>query len=107
MFQVPRAALGHPRFGDVVILAFLVTQAMDGVFTYLGVHVFGPQIEANPLIGTLIGSLGVGTGLFVAKGVAVSFGIALHLVNVHRVVALLTGLYVSAAIVPWTRLLFF
>jgi hypothetical protein len=100
----------HPlssRFGDCVILAFLMAQAMDGVFTYLGVRVFGPQIEGNPIIATLIGAMGAGPGLAVAKGVAAAFGILLHLINVHRVVLFLTGLYVTTALLPWTKLLFF
>jgi hypothetical protein len=31
----------------------------------------------------------------------------LHVTGVHRVVAVLTCLYLGAAIVPWTALLFF
>jgi hypothetical protein len=38
------------------------------------------------------------------KLVAVAFGIALHLRRVHNVVALLTAIYVAAAILPWTAL---
>jgi hypothetical protein len=36
--------------------------------------------------------------------VAVSLGIALHLRRVHNVVALLTAIYLAAAILPWTAL---
>jgi hypothetical protein len=36
--------------------------------------------------------------------VAIGFGILLHLRRVHAVVALLTALYVGAAILPWTVL---
>lgn len=94
------------RFGDWAILAFLAAQALDGMLTYLGVRSFGPQIEANPLIVGLIDSLGLWGGLVLAKGVAMLLGIVLHLVAVHRVVAALTGVYVTTAIWPWTLLLF-
>ena len=41
-----------------------------------------------------------------AKFVAISFGIVLHLRRVHYVVAILTAIYVVLSIVPWTTLLF-
>ena len=38
----------HTSFGNAVILVFLLAQAADGVFTYLGVQIFGRTIEGNP-----------------------------------------------------------
>ena len=38
------------RFGDFAVLAFLVVQCLDGIFTYLGVTIWGPGIEANPIV---------------------------------------------------------
>jgi hypothetical protein len=35
---------------------------------------------------------------------AIGFGILLHLRRVHNLVALLTAVYVVAAIVPWTAI---
>jgi hypothetical protein len=96
---------GASRFGDVAVLAFLVTQALDGVLTYLGVLHFGAAIEGNPLIGALINELGAVPALAGAKLFAASLGIALHLHDVHRLVAALTCVYVSAAVLPWTALL--
>jgi hypothetical protein len=101
-------ALGAgPRFGDVAILAFLVAQALDGILTYLGVLTLGhgPMAEGNPLLAHLMGTIGVGTTLAIAKGLAAGCGALLHLVAVHRLVAGLTLLYVGAAIVPWTHIL--
>ncbi len=103
---VQASADSQSRFGDWAILAFLSAQALDGALTYLGVSSYGPQVEANPLIVGLIGSLGLGGGLVLAKGVAMLLGILLHLIAVHRVVAALTGVYVTTAIGPWTLLLF-
>ena len=36
-------------FGNLVIVLFLVAQALDGIFTYLGIQAFGLS-EGNPLI---------------------------------------------------------
>jgi hypothetical protein len=35
----------RPRslFGDVVVIAFVLAQCMDGVFTYLGIGIWGPR----------------------------------------------------------------
>jgi hypothetical protein len=94
-------------FGDIVILAFLVAQALDGVLTYLGVLTLGhgPMAEGNPLLAHLMGTMGVGVTLAVAKGLAACCGALLHLVAVHRLVAGLTLVYLAAAILPWTRIL--
>jgi uncharacterized membrane protein len=94
-------------FGDLVVLAFLLAQACDGVLTYIGIATMGPGIEGNPLLASLMGSVGGSVALVGAKLVAASFGILLHLTGVHRIVAALTALYVAAAVVPWTALLFF
>lgn len=97
---------GAPRlFGDVVIVAFLLAQLADGVFTYFGVLLCGHGIEGNPLLAWLMRTVGVGTTLWVAKGVAAGLGAVLHLAAVHRVVAALTVLYVVAAILPWAQIL--
>lgn len=94
-------------FGDVALVAFLLAQCLDGVFTYVGVVAFGIGIEANPLIAGLMTHLGHGPGLLSAKLVAALLGITLHLCQVHHVVALLTGFYIAAAIAPWASILFF
>ena len=74
--------------------------------TYIGVRTFGPTIEGNPLLAWLMASLGEAPALAGAKLAAAGFGIILHLASVHRAVALLTALYVSAALLPWALLLF-
>jgi hypothetical protein len=69
--------------------------------------VFGPTIEANPLLAWLIGTVGAAPALASAKTAAIVAGAFLHLISVHRVVATLTCVYLLAAIGPWTHLLFF
>jgi hypothetical protein len=51
-------------------------------------------------------AMGQGIALTATKVTAGAFGIALHLVAVHRVVAVLAVLYVIVAIVPWITILF-
>jgi len=48
--------------------------------------------------------IGLGAGLVTVKLVAVSLGIVLHLRRVHNLVAVLTAIYLAAAILPWTAL---
>src|SRR5215208_3050348 len=97
----------EPRslFGDVTMVGFVLMQCLDGVFTYLGVGIWGPTIEANPLISSAMAAGGLVAGIGGAKAVAISLGILLHLRRVHNMVALLTGIYFTAAILPWTALL--
>jgi hypothetical protein len=92
------------RFGDLMVVGFVLVQCLDGVFTYLGVRIWGPGIEANPLISSAMAAAGVLTGLGTMKLVAISLGILLHLRRIHNMVALLTAIYVAVAIVPWTAL---
>ena len=89
-----------------MVIAFLIAQACDGVLTYVGVATYGPCAEGNPLLGWLMAALGSAAGVTAAKAAAGAFGIALHLVSVHRVVAALAVFYVAVAILPWVKLLF-
>jgi uncharacterized protein DUF5658 len=93
-------------FGNLAIIAFLVVQALDGMLTYVGIVSYGPSVEGNPLLSWMMGTLGAAPALAGAKMTASMFGIILHLTAVHRTVALLAALYVSAAILPWVELLF-
>jgi hypothetical protein len=68
------------------------------------VNIWGPSIEANPLISAAMALGGVVGGVASAKAVAIGFGILLHLRRVHNLVAALTAIYFTAAILPWTAL---
>ena len=101
------STLVKSRFGDIVLVAFLVTQAADGVFTYVGLVTIGNWVEANPLVATLVGVLGQGVGLACTKVFAGGLGVILHFSGVHYIVAALTALYLAVAIAPWAVILFF
>ncbi|HEX6973180.1 MAG TPA: DUF5658 family protein [Vicinamibacterales bacterium] len=102
-----RRATGRHYFGDVALVVFLLAQLLDGILTYVGVTTYGPTMEGNPLIAWLIGHLGEGPALAIAKMAAGGFGIALHLSAVHKAVALLAGFYLAVAVVPWLAILFY
>jgi hypothetical protein len=78
-------------FGNVVIVVFLVSQALDGIFTYLGISAFGLS-EGNPLIAMSFRHAGVGPALTIAKLLAVGCSMLLHLFELHRTLAILTVL---------------
>jgi len=92
------------RFGDLAVVGFLLVQTLDGVFTYLGVSLWGPSVEANPIIASVMAFAGPASGLAGAKLMAIGFGIALHLRRVHNLVAFLAVIYVGVAILPWTAM---
>jgi hypothetical protein len=92
----------HGLFGDLAVIAFIVVQCLDGALTYLGVHIWGLSIEANPLVSSAVAMAGVGTGLAATKAFAVALGMMLHLRRVHLVVAGLALFYIAVAILPWT-----
>jgi hypothetical protein len=92
------------RFGDIVVIIFFVVQALDGALTYLGLHTWGPSIEANPLVSSAVTFAGAGTGLAAAKLFAAGLGMVLHLRRVHLIIAFLSAFYIVVAIVPWTML---
>ena len=104
--QVGKGAASRSRFGDAMVVVFLVTQCLDGLFTYIGVHELGVGMEANPLIAGLIAQFGAGGALLGAKVVASVLGMALHLRQVHTAVALLAGFYLTVAILPWAAILY-
>lgn len=93
-------------FGNLSVIAFLLVQYLDGFYTYAGFTIWGLGIEANPLIRGAVGVVGPGTGLAIAKLVAIGFGMMLHLRGVHVAVAALTGIYLVLSTLPWTALLF-
>lgn len=103
--RLVRDIAGHPRFGDAVVVLFLLTQAADGVMTYVGVTTLGIHLEANPLLASLMHAFGRGAAVAAAKVVASGLGISLHLIGVHGILAVLTAIYLLAAVLPWAGLL--
>jgi hypothetical protein len=93
------------RFGNGVVIVFLLAQALDGVLTYVGVTSVRHVTEGNPLVASLMATVGLGPGLVSAKLWACGLGGALHLSGAHRLVALLAAIYFAAAVLPWTAVL--
>jgi hypothetical protein len=93
------------RFGNVIVVMFLIAQMLDFIFTYLGVAAFGVR-EGNPLLEHSMRAMGLGTSLAIAKLVAVAGAATLHLLAFHRLLASLTIIYLALAILPWTWVLF-
>ena len=92
-------------FGNLVIILFVVAQVLDALLTYLGLTI--GISEGNPLVAYSLRHAGVGPGLTIAKLVAVACSMGLHLLGLHRILAMLTVMYLSLAILPWTYLLYF
>jgi hypothetical protein len=100
-----RENAGSRLFGDAVWVLFVAAQAADGVCTYLGVHLFGIEVEGNPLIGWYAATFGIGTALLSAKFVATACAGFLHCLGRHRTLASLTLVYLFGAVWPWARIL--
>ena len=82
---------------ELLWLAFVTVQVLDGVLTYIGVRTFGVGIEANPLVAWYAGMFGPAAGLVAAKLFAIGCVSVLFLTARHRTVALLTLMPVVAA----------
>ena len=97
----------HPRMigHQLVFAAFLLTQILDGVLTYAGVSAFGVAAEGNPILAYLMTSYGELIALAGAKIVAACCGVALYILAVDRLLAILTLVYIGAALIPWTLVL--
>lgn len=99
-------ARGQSRlFGDIVWVLFVGAQAADGVFTYVGLRLFGVEMEGNPLIGWYAATLGIGTALASAKLLATTCAAFLHVVGRHLTLASLTIVYLVGAVWPWVEVL--
>ena len=104
--MVGSAPVSRPsRVGDIVWLAFVVVQALDGVFSYVGVRTIGPWIEANPVVAWYASEYGPAIAFLGAKLFAVACGTVLYAMSRHRTLALLTLIYVIFAVGPWIQLL--
>jgi hypothetical protein len=93
--------------GNFLVLVFLISQCLDGIFTYVGVATFGMSVEANPIMAGLMTQFGHAAGLLGAKILAAGLGIGLHLYGIHLAVAALAAFYLTVAVAPWAMVLFF
>src|SRR3989442_1843989 len=70
-----RTLISHPErnqerssFGDAMLLAFVIAQALDGALVYLGIAAFGAAAEANPVVAWYVSALGAGACLAAVTG---------------------------------------
>jgi hypothetical protein len=92
-------------YAELLWLAFVIVQALDGAMSYVGVALHGPAIEGNPLVAWYLSTLGPGGGFIAAKLFAVTCGTVLYLTGRHHWVASLTAVYLVFAIAPWVQVL--
>lgn len=90
---------------EVLWLAFVSVQALDGAMSYIGVTLHGPAIEANPLVAWYLAAFGPAVGFTAAKLFAVMCGGVLYVTARHKWVAVLTLLYLVFAVGPWAHIL--
>ncbi len=119
MIEAERAERHEPSLksrvdtSDVLFLGIVLglLQLADGVLTSIGVSRFGVGIEGNPLLRVLMTEFGHVPTLAMLKSFAlfVVFGLTLlglRLPWVKSAMGALTCIYLFAAILPWTYLLF-
>ncbi len=88
-----------------------ILQAADGFLTSLGISKFGISAEGNPLIRHLMYELGHIQALGLVKISAIFVVVALTVFArkmpwVNQAMGAISFLYIFAAIVPWTYILF-
>ena len=94
----------HSCFAKIVVVAYVIVQLLDGVYTYIGVSRLGISVELNPLVGWAMTILGVGFGLVVVKFVTTGFGALIYYHGYHNLLALITAFYMAVVILTWMYL---
>ena len=106
--------IGSERIDERALLlgALLCSlQAADGFLTSMGVSRFGLSMEGNPMLRYLMLEFGHVATLSVVKLLAIFVVISLtyyarRITWVHNAMGAISCIYVFAAIVPWTYILF-
>jgi hypothetical protein len=91
--------------GRLVFCMFLLIQLLDGGLTYWGVSRFGIELEMNGLLATWMHEIGPAPTLFVAKTLACLCGFILYRAEYLRPLAIVAGLCLGVAVVPWAFLM--
>ncbi|MCI5066644.1 DUF5658 family protein [bacterium] len=98
------------RFLLPLATLLIALQLLDGVLTAYGVSVFGIESEGNPLLRRLMENFGSLPVLIAAKGLGIAIVCALVFYAaevrwIEKAMAGVAGLYLIAAVLPWTVLL--
>ena len=98
--------------GEILLLGviLIVLQVLDGVLTGMGMRHFGIYAEGNLLLQQLMHAIGCVPALLLAKGVAIAVICTLCILSnriswVGHAMKVVIGIYLFAAVIPWTLLL--
>jgi hypothetical protein len=89
------------RQAPAVLAIFLVTQLLDGWLTYWGVSKYGIELEMNALLANTMHQVGPVAALLLAKALACGCGMLLYAHAYWRPLAVMAGLCLGVAVVPW------
>lgn len=108
LIHIGKRSLSKNAFQLGAFLALL--QLLDAILTFVGISLFGPQMEGNPVIRALIFSVGCFPALFLIKFLALTC-IAWFTLQAHSrywirpLIGLVSLIYLLLAIFPWTFLI--
>ena len=89
-------------FGNIVVASFVMTQCLDGVFTYVMIT-DGVAVEKNPLVNWMMSVMGIELALVAAKTIGIGSGILLYRLAAHRMLLALTVIYLVILMPVWIR----
>ena len=97
---------GRLSTAQILWLAFVTVQALDGAMSYVGRVAAWPW-TSKPILSSAwyLAAFGPAVGFTAAKLFAVTCGAVLYMTARHRWVAFLTLVYLVFAVGPWVRLL--
>jgi len=104
LLKVGRHSISKRAFQLGLFLA--ICQLLDGMLTYVGLSIFGIQMEGNAFLGMLMEAYGSFPVLFVTKLIALVL-VGILTIYSHRrhwfrpVIAFLCLLYLVLAVFPW------
>jgi len=83
---------------------------MDGILTAFGISESEIHLEANPVVAYLMELFGKNSALIITKAIAIAFVIfitrlAKHQKWIKNMIAVLSCVYLFAAIIPWVFVL--
>ncbi len=101
----------HAQGAFLVTSSLIVLQALDGILTSMGVSRYGVNAEGNPLLRALMSEFGNVPTLGMVKITAILFILALsyyakRLPWIHNAMGAISCVYLFAAVLPWTYVLF-
>lgn len=108
-----RNRLSHQSFdSDIILLAMLLisVQVIDGFFTGIGVHLHGIAAEGNPILRSLMHSVGPVPTLIASKTATIGMTIFLAIMTkeipwLKAALKWTLGFYLFAAVIPWSMII--